>query len=645
MRCSALSAWLVALACGACLLGSGSALAAPQWLPATNLSGPGQDGEIPLVAVDPRGDATAVWEHNNGTNTVIQAATRPAGGTWGAPVTLSAGGENSFAPDVAVDAQGDATAVWERSTGIGGDTVQQAAFRPAAGVWQAPVDVSAAGKTADRVAVAVDPQGDATALWDIFTGANYIMQAASRPAGGAWGLAVDLTGSGGDAVWPQASYDAHGDVTAVWYRSQGANLIVQAASRPAGGVWQSAIDLSLPGTATEPQVAVDPRGDATAVWLRSNGANPIVQAAVLPAGGVWQSAVDLSTAGQSADAPQVAVDAQGNATAVWDRSNGANTIVQAAQRPAGGSWQAPVDLSVGGADALLAQVAVDPQGDAVAVWYRRNGTDWIVQAAQRPAGGSWQAPVDLADSGSLAPLPQVAVDGHGNATAVWFEPEGSTSVAEAAGLDAAGPLLDGLSVPVSGVVGVPVSLSVSPLDVFSAVASTGWSFGDGQGAAGASVSHTYAAPGTYTVGLSSSDVLGNSTSSSASIAIAPSPSPPSVAGGPLALTNVSQTHRSWREGNRGATIARRRTGRARRAPVGTRFAFTVNQRVRVTLSFTQRVRRRTFTRGTLSMSAGAGRRQIAFQGRIGRRRLPLGPYTLTITAAEAQRSLHFTIVK
>jgi hypothetical protein len=46
-----------------------------------------------------------------------------------------------------------------------------------------------------------------------------------------------------------------------------------------------------------------------------------------------------------------------------------------------GGWQAPVDVSAAGQNAYGPRVAVDGQGNAVAVWYRSNGTNLIVQSA------------------------------------------------------------------------------------------------------------------------------------------------------------------------------------------------------------------------------------------------------------------------
>jgi len=136
--------------------------------------------------------------------------------------------------------------------------------------------------------------------------------------------------------------------------------LLVAAPAGAAPVWSAPADLSAAGhDAHAPQVAVDPQGDAVAVWHRSDGANDIVQSSLRPAGAVWQAPVDLSATGANAVDPQVALDAQGDAVAIWDRSDGANQIAQGSVRAAGGAGQAAVDLSAAGADALALDLAVD----------------------------------------------------------------------------------------------------------------------------------------------------------------------------------------------------------------------------------------------------------------------------------------------
>jgi hypothetical protein len=145
----------------------------------------------------------------------------------------------------------------------------------------------------------------------------------------------------------------------------------------------------------------------------------------------------------------------------------------------------------------------------------------------------------------------------------------------------------------------------------------------------------------------------------------PQPLPPPPP--PLTLESVSQSNSRWREGGKVASYSRRRP------PVGTTFRFVLNQQAAVSFAFTQQVGgrrvggscvaqtrrnrhrrscKRTVTQGTLSFVGHSGLNRVTFQGRISRsKRLPLGAYTLRITASNAAgqrsspRTLNFTIVR
>ncbi len=476
----------------------------------------------------------AVWEREHGGGEQFtQSAFRPAGGAWQSAVNVS---EPSFGgePEITVDPQGDAVAVWRRREG--NDLIIQSAFRPAGGAWQEPVNLSASGGSASVPRVATDPQGDAVAVWQSSNGSGEdFIQSAFRPAGGAWQEPVNLSQPDADSA--KVVLDAQGDAVAVWNRFDGGTRTIQTAFRPNGGSWQEAINLSAsePGNNAEiPSVAVDSSGDTLAVWEFGKGGGQIVQSAFKPAGGPWQSPVNLSAGGEHQE-PHIAMDSRGDAVAVW---NGGGHTIQSAFRPAGGPWQGVVNLSqLEGA--FRSQVAIDSHGDAVAVWERYSGANEVIQSAVRPAGGSWHSPVNLSETGE-AIGPAVAIDPEGNAVAVWQHRVPNTNfVIQASGYDAAGPQLNDLSMPSTGTAGQPVAFSVSPLDVWSALGPTTWSFGDGSSATGASVAHAYAAAGSYEVTLESEDVLGNRTSTSGTIQIAPLPIPPTVTTEPA--SSVTQT--------------------------------------------------------------------------------------------------------
>ena len=322
-----------------------SAPQGPRALPASDISAPRVGAFAPQITTAPDGTATAVWRRFSGSNWIIQAATRPPGGSFGAPVDLSVAGRNATSPQITTASDGTATVVWTR-----------------------------------------------------FNGSNDIVQVATRPPGESFGPPADLSAPGGRATSPQVATASDGTTTAVWIRSDGANNIIQASTRPPGGSFGTPVDLSVAGQdAFGPQITKAPDGTTTAVWGwgRSIAANNTVQAATRPPGGSFGAPVDLSATGRPAFGPQITTAPDGTTTAVWQRYNGANVVIQAATRPPGGSFGAPVDLSVAGRNAYSPQVATAPDGTAIAVWRRFSGSNWIVQAATRPPGGSFGAPVDL----------------------------------------------------------------------------------------------------------------------------------------------------------------------------------------------------------------------------------------------------------
>jgi hypothetical protein len=67
---------------------------------------------------------------------------------------------------------------------------------------------------------------------------------------------------------------------------------------------------------------------------------------------------------------------------------------------AASAWLAPLDISPVGSPASRPRIAVDPAGNAVAVWrHGIDGGEVKVQSAVRPAGAGWQAPVDISSPG------------------------------------------------------------------------------------------------------------------------------------------------------------------------------------------------------------------------------------------------------
>ncbi len=74
-----------------------------------------------------------------------------------------------------------------------------------------------------------------------------------------------------------------------------------------------------------------------------------------------------------------------------------------------------------------------------------------------------------------------------------------------------------------------------------------WTFGDGTSGTGASVTHTYAASGTYTAALTVKDSAGATTSASKTVTVTISVTPPPIVGAPGAWTKYAISYAAGNE--------------------------------------------------------------------------------------------------
>jgi hypothetical protein len=204
-----------------------------------------------------------------------------------------------------------------------------------------------------------------------------------------------------------------------------------ALAAPAGAAWLSPVDLS-PETginAGQVDVAMDHRGDAVAVWQASNGAETSVQVSTRPAStGVWGTPTVLTTEGNGIKEPHVAVDARGNTAVIWQVESGLTSFVQAAVKTSGSAaWHVE---SISGEEGSRPSIAIDAHGDAVAVWLAK--PTLAVTSSVRPAAGKWHIPVQLSVTGFEGEDPTVAANPRGDAVAAWHGFEGESSVTQAA---------------------------------------------------------------------------------------------------------------------------------------------------------------------------------------------------------------------
>ncbi len=122
------------------------------------------------VAVDDSGNATVVWQQEDGNSTQIFVSTR-RDGTWTHPIlisnNISPDGQNARAPKVAMDGNGNTIVVWQQSNGTH-DQIFKSEYR--GGNWLHPTgltdNISPDTEAAVHPEVAMDNNGNAIIVWE-----------------------------------------------------------------------------------------------------------------------------------------------------------------------------------------------------------------------------------------------------------------------------------------------------------------------------------------------------------------------------------------------------------------------------------------------------------------------------------------------
>ncbi|MDW5594942.1 PKD domain-containing protein, partial [Conexibacter stalactiti] len=497
-----------------------------RWLAPTAIGQLGAASLAPAVAAGPDGSVATIFPAIDNGRVAFLSSVRPAGGSWEPSVVLEAPTSGISSVDVVIGPDGRTTAAWIATSGSRFGV--RSSTRAAGGSWSEPADLSDNGSNAEQLTLASGPDGAVAATWRRYDGRRWIIEARVRPAGGGWGPAAAISAGGQDANSPRITLDGSGAAHALWARSNGSKTVIEWRMLPAGGSWSPTETLSSAAySAGYPQLAVSPAGDAVVAWTLGT-APTSVQARLRPAGGAWEASThDVSASGRAANEPLAGIDGSGNATVLWSESDGMHTLVRAAAHPAGGGWSGGGPLSAGGASAGALTLAVAPDGVAVAGWARFVGGAVVIEGARRPAdGAAWQPAQQLSAGGRNALYPQVALDGRGNAVAVWdraSDADAAKHEIQAIGFDGEAPLLDGLSVPAAATVGDAVPLAVTAFDVWSPPAAVTWSFGDGTSVAGATASHRFAQAGEQQVTVTAVDAIGRQTSATRVVSVAPAP--------------------------------------------------------------------------------------------------------------------------
>jgi hypothetical protein len=478
------------------------------------------------VAVDDAGNVYATWTEGN----FVEASKRPVGGVFETPQTIDTATNGAAnVPDIGVDAAGNAVVVWRAHNGSGGTLVMLARRAAGAGAFDLGNAARLSGVNNINVGaprIAVNRAGEAiVAFNDQPTSTNEISIALGTTTG-PFTLKSAMENLPGN---PTVAINAAGDAAAVYTATIVSNPGVRAFYRVRGAPLPASLQLEdVDGTGTtksDPNVSVDSAGRAVVVWADGSPGQPAARSR--PTGTTpqtWTRLDDLVKVTSGGKSPRVAFESDDGAVAAWADDG----LLQSSLRPAGavqfGTAQAYTD-AMELPDNLALNSAL---GTTVLAWETQHST--VTRAMVRTAGGPFSPIATLSPAGHGGLQPDVAVDARGNAAAVWIDssPLDVNERLVTAEYDATAPSISGPTVPATGTSGQSVAMSASAGDDWSTPV-IGWNFGDGAIAFGDSVTHAYAAAGTYNVTATAIDGGGNTRPGAAATIVVSDPvTPPDI---------------------------------------------------------------------------------------------------------------------
>jgi hypothetical protein len=359
--------------------------------------------------------------------------------------TLSTAG-NAGAPRLAFDSAGNAIVLWAQNSSSR-TSVWSRRYSVASGQWSVARQLSSdAAGSSHLPDLALDRAGNAVAVWHQDDGRSSHFDAwlaHYAAADDAWSAPSRFTDGGNSAFGVRVALNPEGLGLLAWQQLRGDGMaparqpvdiaVRSLSSSGATGTLRlvNVDGVGQPVTAyvfDQLALSVNAGGAAAVLWSqRSTLAQPMAVAAALyrPATG-WQ-AVSTITRDLNEDShnPQVALDPAGNAIAVWQQQTDYGAYGGANRYVAGSGWGTAsffVDSRLG--DAFAPSLAMDAQGNASVAWYRWSVGNRVDVMLNRylPDSGWAQAQVfaTLGTQASMVQLPpHVVANASGQTLVLW----------------------------------------------------------------------------------------------------------------------------------------------------------------------------------------------------------------------------------
>lgn len=394
------------------------------------------DASSPHIALDPSGKGQAVWAQSDGIHSNIWANRYSPSEGWATAGLLETDDTgNASSPQIALDAQGNGLAVWRQYDGISYNIWANRYTQ--SGGWELAELIENDDADPTDPEIALDTNGNGLVVWSgskSYPPNLYYVIMANRytPAGG-W--ETDQCIFDDFLLYsysPRVAMDANGNGLAVWHtfsvlgatRAPPADSFMFSRYTPEGG-WEMPHFLNGYGY-QRIRISLDANGNGMAVMIGDSG---ILARRYTPEGG-WEELKKISNgdSGTSPDsAPQIALDPNGDGLAVWSQSDGTRSNIWSSRYTQAAGWELAELVEIDDAgDTQESQVVLNARGDGLAVWSQSDGTRFNIWANRYTSTDGWEGAelIETDDTGD-AVEPQLALSDNGYGVAVWSQSDGT----------------------------------------------------------------------------------------------------------------------------------------------------------------------------------------------------------------------------
>jgi len=394
----------------------------------------------PQVAVAPDGSAIVVWHYDGPwANYYIP------GTGWQTEQAIGTSG-NTDLLQIGMDSNGNGIAVWRENTELNNVThydLKAAYFSPTSG-WSPPTLIeNLEDDTLTDLRLAVSDNGSATVVWlvdDFWQTAINVWGNTFQPGSG-WSEAqlletFDEPTGGGQATagHPVVAMDPFGNALALWDQYTGGQIRIFSNRYTESQGWNGPKAINGQDNAPQyvaagnPNLGIDANGNAIAVWYNTDFVESNYQFAQFDGANGWQPE-QTATSNENAliSAPLLSVGSQGDALLTYSRDNNGVTEFFA-RNWQGNQWSDAHKFAEDtGQNVWWFDTSVDESGNAIIVWasQRRSDSPENILAQVYLADDGWQIPTIIdaleRETGYEAHYPDISIAANGKGMAVWIQ--------------------------------------------------------------------------------------------------------------------------------------------------------------------------------------------------------------------------------